>query len=173
MHSAKSRKHSHNEKARRCAELSVALAVLALGLVLLVASSEISFGAGYDRIGPRFFPNVVGAGLLLLAGGLAFTAIRGRKAKKDAAESPPLENRLNWFALGYLSLALLLNLIFLETAGFVIASSLQFWLVARAFHSKRPMRDALVAVMLSAVVYFAFSRILGLTLPSGVFEGLF
>ena len=172
MHSAKSRKHSHNEKARRCAELSVALAVLALGLVLLVASSEISFGAGYDRIGPRFFPIVVGAGLILLGGGLAFAAVRGQ-VKKNAAESPKLENRLNWAALGYLSLALLLNLIFLETAGFVIASSLQFWLVARAFHSKRPMRDALVAVMLSAVVYFAFSRILGLTLPSGVFEGLF
>lgn len=173
MDPAKFRPHSQNEKARLLADLSVALGVLALGLVLLVASSEISLGAGYDRIGPRFFPDVVGAGLILLGGGLAFTAIRGRKVKKEAAESPRPEDRLNWFALGYLSLALLLNLIFLETAGFVIASSLQFWLVARAFHSKRPLRDAVVAVLLSAVVYFAFSQILGLTLPSGVFEGLF
>jgi len=65
---------------------------------------------------------------------------------------------------------LLLNLALLERAGFVIASSVQFWLAARAFHSNRPARDAVVGVLLSAIVYFAFSRLLGLTLPAGILE---
>ena len=91
---------------------------------------------------------------------------------------PPGENtaprpQINWLALGYLGLALLLNLVLLERAGFVISASLLFWLVARAFHSRRPARDAATAVLLSVLVYFAFTRGLGLILPLGIFNRLF
>ena len=50
--------------------------------------------------------------------------------------------------------------------------ALQFWLVARAFRSRRPGRDFLIAVALSLIVYLAFSRGLGLPLPAGILEGL-
>ena len=150
----------------------MALGVVALGVFLLWGSSAISFGAGYDRIGPRFFPYAVAAGLILLGGWLTIAAIRCRQVK-HAAAGPEIQSGLNWRPLRLLSLALLLNLVFLETAGFVIASSVQFWLVARAFHSKRPARDAVIAVLVSTIVYFAFSQVLGLTLPAGIFESLF
>ena len=149
----------------------MALGVVALGFLLLWGSSAISFGAGYDRIGPRFFPFAVAAGLILLGGWLTIAAIRGRQTKQEVSAGP--ESGLNWRPLVLLSLALLLNLAFLETAGFVIASSVQFWLVARAFHSKRPARDAVIAVLVSTIVYFAFSQVLGLILPAGIFESLF
>ena len=148
-------------------ELTLALAVTALGIFLLAGASHIRFGSGYDRIGPRFFPYAVAAGLILLGGWTAVEAFRTN-------ERPPTSNQaavpLNRSSFGYLGLALLLNLALLERAGFMIAASVQFWLAARAFHSKKPARDAVVAILLSAAVYFAFSHLLGLTLPAGIFE---
>jgi hypothetical protein len=49
--------------------------------------------------------------------------------------------------------------------GFVLASSLQFWLVTQAFGSRTRLRDALVAIVVALTVYLAFSRGLGLALP--------
>ncbi len=151
----------------------MALGVAALGVCLAVGSAGISLGTGYDRIGPRFFPYLVAIGLVMLGSWLAVAAIRGNRAKPAAGENAELILRINWQALGYLGLALLLNLVLLERAGFVISSSVLFWLVARAFHSRRPARDATVAVLLSLLVYFAFTRGLGLILPLGIFNRLF
>ncbi len=163
------------------ADLALALSVTALGACLAVGSTGISLGTGYDRIGPRFFPYLVAMGLVLLGSWLAVAAIRGNRAKPVAEENdePNLQmNRqmnwpINWSALGYLGLALLLNLALMERAGFVISSSVLFWLAARAFHSRRPARDAAVAVLLSILVYFSFTRGLGLILPLGIFNRLF
>jgi putative tricarboxylic transport membrane protein len=154
-------------------ELALAAGVVVLGMFLLLGISKIPFGSGYDRIGPRFFPYAVAAGLLLLGGSLGIAAFRATDRtinipESSSAPSPPL----NWASLGTLGLGLLLCLALLDWAGFVIACSVQFWLVARAFHSQRPARDAIVAVLLSAIVYFAFSHLLGLTLPAGIFESL-
>ena len=151
----------------------MALGVAALGVCLAVGSTGISLGTGYDRIGPRFFPYLVAIGLVMLGSWLAVAAIRGNRAKPAAGENAEPNLRINWQALGYLGLALLLNLVLLERAGFVISSSVLFWLVARAFHSRRPARDATVAVLLSLLVYFAFTRGLGLILPLGIFNRLF
>ena len=155
------------------ADLVLALGVAALGVCLAVGGSGFSLGAGYDRIGPRFFPYLVALGLVLLGGWLALAALRGSRTKPtDGVNSGP-RPQINWPALGYLGLALLLNLVLLERAGFVISASLLFWLVARAFHSRRPARDAATAVLLSVLVYFAFTRGLGLILPLGIFNRLF
>ncbi|HAM56114.1 MAG TPA: hypothetical protein DCQ64_12195 [Candidatus Rokubacteria bacterium] len=43
-----------------------------------------------------------------------------------------------------------------------------FWLVARAFDERRPVRDALFAVAVSVAAYLLFGRVLDLPLPAGV-----
>ncbi|MBI3933615.1 MAG: tripartite tricarboxylate transporter TctB family protein [Acidobacteria bacterium] len=159
----------HPEAGVAKGELLLAAAVAALGLFLLLGISQIRFGAGYDRIGPRFFPSAVAAGLILLGGWVAVAAFRNRRRPQPLTQ---LSQPLNWVSFGYLGLALVLNLALLERAGFVIACSVQFWLAARAFHSHRPARDAVVAVLLSAIVYFAFSHLLGVTLPAGILESI-
>src|SRR5215211_996945 len=112
----------------------------------------------------------VGAGLMLLGAVLAGRVFLGHPARKEAAhDEPPID----WRPFSLVLIALLLDLLLLEPVGFVGASSAQFWLVARAFHSERPVRDAVVALSLAVTVYYAFSRGLGLTLPAGVLETLF
>ena len=172
IHRPNLRKTFPSEAGTAFADLTLALGVVTLGLWLGIAGREIRFGVGYDRIGPRFFPYLVAVGLVLLGSWLAVAAIRKNRAGFAAAERARRHAPIQWPALGYLGLALLLNLFLLEPAGFVIAASAQFWLAARAFQSRRPGRDAVVAVLLSVLVYLAFTRGLGLTLPSGVLEGL-
>ena len=41
-------------------ELSLAIGVIAVGVLLLLGVLRIGAGAGYDRIGPRFFPSLWG-----------------------------------------------------------------------------------------------------------------
>lgn len=151
----------------------MALGVIVLGIGVGVGSLGIPFGAGYDRIGARFFPSVVAAGLTLLGSLLAVAALRANRLCPAAAEAAGSGISANRRALGFLAVALLLNLILLEPAGFVVASSALFWLAARGFGSERPVRDAVIALLLSLLVYAAFTQGLGLTLPRGIFEPFF
>ena len=148
----------------------MALGVIVLGIGVGLGSFGIPFGAGYDRIGPRFFPSVVAAGLTLLGSVLAVAAIRAKRLQPAAAEVAGAGSSANRRALGFLAVGLLLNLILLEHTGFVVASSALFWLAARGFGSERPIRDAVIALLLSLLVYAAFTRGLGLTLPRGILE---
>src|SRR5919106_105828 len=152
------------------AQLAAAGAAMALGAILLVGARGISFAAGYDRIGPRFFPYSVGVGLIGLgaafAAHLVLASRKGRESDLALADDDPIR----WRRLALVLAALALTILLLDRAGFVIACALQLWLVARAFGSTRPVRDAVVAVLLPTIVYFAFSRGLGLSLPAGIFE---
>ena len=59
----------------------------------------------------------------------------------------------------------------LERAGFVLASAVLFWLGARAFDPRHPIRDGVYAVGISLSSYLLFVRILHLSLPAGVLAG--
>ena len=110
--------------------------------------------------------------MILLGAVLAISARRRRPQVQVTAEPTAVTASLNWVPFGYFALAFLLFIALLEPAGFAIAAALQFWLVARAFRSRRPARDALIAVVLSLIVYVAFSSGLGLPLPAGILDRL-
>jgi putative tricarboxylic transport membrane protein len=150
------------------AEVIVAFASMTLGASIFAFAFSIGLGTGYDRIGPRFFPFVVAAGLV----GSGALLLRGAFGHARASgETRHL--RTGWPAMGTLVLALGSTVLGLERAGFIPTAALLFWLVARAFRSRRPWRDAAVGLSLSALVYVAFTRGLGLALPRGLLDGLF
>ena len=59
----------------------------------------------------------------------------------------------DWMAFGIISAGIVLHMIVIGWAGFIIAGTLLFVLVARGFGSRRPVRDAIIAVVLAIVVY--------------------
>lgn len=154
---------------RRGADVAIAALVVALGAFLWWGASQVDFGSGYDRIGPRFFPHAV-AGALVILGAVLFLA-RGRGQRLGEIPNPDAPpDRIIWTPLVLLALALGLYVPLVKVAGFMPASAIEFVVVARAFHSRRPVRDAIVGVVLAVVVFYAFSKGLGLGLPEGPIE---
>ncbi|MEN9315201.1 MAG: hypothetical protein RIS35_1594, partial [Pseudomonadota bacterium] len=51
------------------------------------------------------------------------------------------------------------------TLGFVTCATLLMVAVARAFGSRRPLRDGLVGLALTLPLWLVFTRLLGLSLP--------
>ena len=149
----------------RLGEAILALAVLLLGLFLAIETALLRTGPTYSAIGPKLFPWLVAAGLLLV--GLALL----REARSGAVEHPA-GFELDASPLLLVTAGLVAQMLLMRSAGFVIASTLLFVAVARAFGSRRLARDAAIGLVLCAVVHVAFTRGLGLGLPAGVLGAL-
>jgi putative tricarboxylic transport membrane protein len=122
------------------------------------------------------YPIIVLAGLALCALGIVVQRAKARSPQpaaqgpKPEAHSPqPKVQSLEPVAL--IAAGLVLDLALAESAGFVIASAALFWLVARAFDPRHPLRDAAFAVTVSTGAYLLFGRVLDLPLPAGVLTG--
>lgn len=121
------------------------------------------------RASPAGFARVVllGGAIALVLGGRRLWTDRRRATRQ--ATGVTRQARVNAAALGTLALALMLNVALIERAGYVLAAAVLFAVAARAFGSRRPVRDALVGLAVAAVVYIGFTRGLGVALPPGVF----
>ena len=143
-------------------EALVSFSVVVIGLFIFIGSFSIDLGAGYDRIGPRFFPYLVATGLLISGILLAKGVFKHKGALVE-----PLSFQTKWSGLGTLSVSLVLSVLLFNRAGFILTATLLFWLVARAFESRRYWRDAVVGLLLSISIYLSFTGGLGLVLPGG------
>lgn len=103
------------------------------------------------------------AGLLFFAFVAVLETVRARKA--SVSLSPGAVP--GWGPAALIAAGMALDLLLMEQAGFVLASTLLFWLTARAFDRQHPGRDAVFALALSAGAYFLFVRVLNVTLPAG------
>jgi putative tricarboxylic transport membrane protein len=119
---------------------------------------DLGAASSEPEAGEMVLPGVVGVGLLVSSGLLL--------ARRGAAERRPPGNRR---ALGYLGLGAAADVILLEPAGFVVASTVLFWCAARGFGSGRWARDAILGLVFSAFAYVLFTRALSLSLPAGRF----
>jgi putative tricarboxylic transport membrane protein len=72
---------------------------------------------------------------------------------------------LAWFACGAI-----LNILLIEQIGFILASTILFICTARAFESRRIIRDALIGFSLALIAYVGFDQILGYRIGSGYVE---
>lgn len=76
-----------------------------------------------------------------------------------------------WRAIAFVAAAAAIDLLLLDRAGFIIASTVFFWVTARAFDAGHPFRDLGFAVAISVASYVVFVRWLNLSLPAGVLAG--
>jgi len=113
----------------------------------------------------------VGAYPTFVLSGLALCAVAAFVVgRTNRTASPPvLRLRLSG-TVWWIGLALVINLAMAETVGFVAASTTMFWLTARAFDDRHPIRDALFAVGMAIGSYLLFGRLLQLSLPAGPLE---
>ena len=151
-------------------ELLISLGLIALGMFVVWETRGIAETQGYAQIGPRLFPYIIGAGLTLCGAVLSWQALSGgwRNVPLDQEE----HDAPDWVAFAIISAGVILHMAIIGWAGFIIASTVLFVLIARGFGSKRIVRDAIIAIVLAVVVFFIFTLGLGLTLPKGPFGGI-
>jgi putative tricarboxylic transport membrane protein len=146
-------------------QVLVAAGVLVLAAVAGYQTTVIPVSPLYAKVGPTIFPWMVAGGLAFLGLALLIDALRGGWALEPEAHVP-----VDWHALGWLLAGLVLNVALIGFLGFILASTLLFCCVARAFGSQRILRDVCIAFVFSAVAYIGFARVLGINIGSGLLE---
>jgi len=134
--------------------------VLALGLFVGIETAMLEVAPTHAAVGPRLFPSLVAAGLVAVSLALLREAFFGHIAHEGGLE-------LDWPAVGLVSAGLIAEMLLMEPAGWIIAATLLFLGVARAFGSRRLVLDTAIGLLLAGLTFVAFNYGLGLDLPSG------
>ena len=151
-------------------QIAVAAGALLLGVLVLAGSADLPAGGGYAQVGPGVVPRVVGGVILLLGGLLMREALTGGFRGVD--EEAEIHLPMNWGAFAWITAGIIIYGLLVERAGFLLASTLLFVLVARGFASRRWVLNALVGLAVSAFIFAVFNYGLGLQLPAGVLRGI-
>jgi len=147
--------------------------LLVLAGVMAAGAAQIKGEAGYAGVGPAFLPWLVTMALAALG---VVTIVASQRHSAPLVEAPEAVPR--WVGLTWVSAGLLLNALLIEHVGFVVSCALLFALAARGFRlgsDQRPglltfAKDFALGVVVSAPVFWMFTRILGLSLPA-LFRG--
>lgn len=134
--------------------------VLALGLFVAVETALLEVGPSHAAVGPRLFPFLVATGLIVVGLALLREAFFGHIAHEQGWE-------LDWRAVALVSAGLLVQMLLLESLGWIIATTLLFVAATLAFGSRRLVLDAAIGVVLTSLAFVIFNHGLGLGLPTG------
>jgi putative tricarboxylic transport membrane protein len=157
-------------EASRLVRIIAAVVLIVLSATFLVGVFDIRSPKGLDPQGPRFFPLLVTSAWLLLSIGYLVEGLRSPRRTPDAepAETSGGIAERSWFEPVAISALLVLYAFLVVPLGYLIATALLFFAAARVLGSRQVARDIVVAVVLSVVVYIAFTQFLDISLPEGV-----
>ncbi len=127
------------------------LLTVALGVFVLAMAWHYPMGS-LLRMGPGFFPSVIAVLIVLL--GLALTA------SALHAHWGPASIRIQWRSVLAVAAGVILFAVSLERAGLVPATLLLVLVSSLAEPNWRPRRAAILAVVVTALVYFLFVTVL-------------
>jgi putative tricarboxylic transport membrane protein len=154
-------------------EFGVALFLGALGVLVVVSAlllpeSRIARGP----VGPAAVPVVVGLLLVVTSVFLAVDVWRGGRGEPEGGEDVELTGGSDWRTVAMLAVAFVANALLIEPLGWPVSGAILFWGSAFALGSRHPVRDLVIAVVLSVGTWYLFDLGLGIALPVGVLEGI-
>jgi len=147
---------------QRSADIASACFLILLGILVLVAASQIR-GGMEERLPPRTLPYIVG-GTILACG-----ALLALKARRSAGTETPIKwpGRKEMIRIAVSLLAIVVFIAVMTPLGFPLSSGL--YVAFSIWYLKRSgALTALVSgILTGAVSYFVFIRLLELSLPLG------
>lgn len=158
----------------------------AFGTYLLYGQLTMKVAPETDPPGPQFFPALIIALLYLFAVLMAIGILRKPQLPEDIHSDlrtteirvipkgrsyPRLPAYSDWSRVAWAVGGFAAFILLLQPAGWILAAGLLFWTMARAFASPRPVRDILVALSFSSVLYLVFAGLLSVNLPTGAIFG--
>jgi putative tricarboxylic transport membrane protein len=117
-------------------------------------------------------PIVVGTLLVVVAGILALDVYRGGRGEPEGGEDVELSGRSDWRTVLRLAAAFVSNALLIESLGWPFSGAILFWGSAFALGSRRYVRDAVIALVLSFGSWYLFAFGLGVVLPVGILKGI-
>ena len=148
--------------------IGLALATAIFAAVYINATAAIVTPQLSDPVGPKAFPYLIGAALLVCAVGLFVEGLVLFR-EPDAADSGFSLRDPRWrIAAGVMAWTLLYFLAF-DDAGYLLATTVFLFGLIFVFDGRRLVRSALVSVIFSGVTYVLFNNYLDVFLPGGPF----
>ena len=149
----------------------VGAGVLLTGAALAYGAIDISSQAGYSGVGPNFLPWLVSSVLMLCGAWILWEVRTGGFRQMEEAGG----EKAYWAGFIWVSAGLLLNASLITALGFVLSCTLCYVLAvqglrraagqASASHPVTWMWDIVTGLLISAPVFWMFTKFLAINLP--------
>ncbi len=159
---------TNSSKTAAKGELVFTSFLFVVAVTVLVDTAGMTKSNAVGFVGPEVFAYMVGGLLLVLSGAQIIAVLRGERGTPEGVEGGIAVSDPNWKAFGILVSGVVLFALLMPIVGFPIMGAVLYFLVAKAIGAKRTLRTAIIAVLLSGSVFFAFNEGLQLQLPSGL-----
>lgn len=159
-------------KAGAKSELTFVGSLFALGVIVFWDTWRTELPEINLTISPKLFPYIVSVMLMLLSSILFIQILRGDLATPEGLEPGDKIEKSDYRTFAVVLASLFAYLLLIERGGFVIANSVTFVGISYSFGNKKLVKAAGIAVLLSTIIYFSFTKFLHVALPSGIFKGL-
>jgi putative tricarboxylic transport membrane protein len=123
---------------------------------------------GSGTVGPQIFPYVVSGFVIFISLGLFFQIFRGNLGIPEGTEFGEVVEKTDFKSLAMVAGSMLTYPLLIERAGFIIATTVVFFGVAFAYGAKNLLKNLLISIIFSLIVYFSFSKGLNVGLPAGI-----
>jgi putative tricarboxylic transport membrane protein len=135
-----------------------------------IAFFDLTFLTRTGRIGPGFFPRLVGGAMIVTTLWAIVDALRDRRAMAEGAAAGPNDAPSGlWRDVIVLMLLVLGYAVMLRLFGGFVSTVLYLGLALIIFNPGRHLQNALVAVIFPGVVYLSFDRLLNANMPPALF----
>lgn len=151
-------------------EWAVTVAIAAAGVTVLVDGLLQKPSMSASGVGADFLPKIIGPLLIVLAIALAVQLFRGKYGEPEQAEGDVDLRTTQWIPLVVSVAALVIFVFAVEPVGYIITTTVVFWIIAWAMGARKYLTSLLIGFILATVIYFVFTRLLSIHLPGGVLE---
>jgi uncharacterized protein (TIGR00730 family) len=91
--------------------------------------------------------------------------LRGNSGVPEGTEAGDPFQKAHFRTMAQVVAAISANVVLLDLLGFIVAATVSFWGVAYAFGARKYLKDLLIAIIFSVIVYFGFTQGLNINLP--------
>jgi putative tricarboxylic transport membrane protein len=153
-------------------ELAFAGSLLILGVIVLFDTRNMLVPPASGTVGPQVFPYLVSGFLIIVSTGIIVQVLRGNLGQPEGTEFGDTIDKTDFKTLLLVAGSMATYPLLIERAGFIVATTVAFFGVSFAFGAKNAVKNLIISVLFSAIVYFSFTRGLNVNLPSGILGGL-